>query len=175
MGFLRIDFNHLYEDYNKLVFQIAFRITKNKTVSEDIVQETFLKAYKKLDTLSEQEKAGSWLSAIATRTSIDFLRKEIRAREVLLDPFTIELNGSIVPAGESVQESVDIMLLKQDIETHIKQLPVAQQEVFMLRIQYGMNEEEIAKKLDLKKSTVKTRFFRARKKLKHMYKLKCSA
>ncbi|WP_421384914.1 RNA polymerase sigma factor [Bacillus salacetis] len=168
-------FNHLYKQYHKLVYHIALRITKDSNLSEDVVQETFIKAYKKIDTLIDESKAGGWLSSIATRTSIDFIRREIRAREVLIDPYNIETECLLSSTREEVEESVDISLFKEELFTEIKQLPSAQQEVFLLRVQYGLNEDEIAKKLDLKRSTVKTRFFRARKKLKNLYTLKYSA
>ena len=172
---MAVHFDQLYLQYHKLVYHIALRITRDSSLSEDIVQETFLKAYKKIDTLIDEKKAGGWLSSIATRTSIDFIRKEIRAGEVPIDPFNIELDCLLSSSQEDVERTVDITLLKEELVTEIRQLPLAQQQVFLLRVQYGMNEEEIAEKLDLKRSTVKTRFFRARKKLKNLYTLKYSA
>jgi RNA polymerase sigma factor (sigma-70 family) len=172
---LTVDFEYLYIHYQKLVYHIAFRITKDGSLSEDIVQETFIKAYKKIDTLIDEKKAGAWLSSIATRTSIDFIRKEIRTREILIDPFNIEIDCLVSSTREEVEQAVDVTLLKEELATEIRQLPLAQQEVFLLRVEYGMNEEEIAQRLDLKRSTVKTRFFRARRKLKNLYILKYSA
>jgi RNA polymerase sigma factor (sigma-70 family) len=172
---MSIHIDDLYMHYKKLVYHIALRITKDSSLSEDIVQETFIKAFKKIDTLVDESKAGCWLSSIATRTSIDYIRREIRAREVLIDPYKIEGEWLLSSTREDVEEIVDILLFKEELVTEIKQLPPAQQEVFLLRVQDGLNEEEIAQKLDLKKSTVKTRFFRARKRLKNLYALKYSA
>ncbi|RIW38458.1 RNA polymerase sigma factor [Bacillus salacetis] len=172
---MAVNFEILYVNYYKMVYHIALRITKDSNLSEDIVQETFIKAYKKIDTLIDEEKAGGWLSSIAARTSIDFIRKEIRAREVLVDPFSVEVDSFLSSTREEVEQAVNVNLLKEELATEIRQLPLAQQEVFLLRVQHGMNEEEIAEKLDLKRSTVKTRFFRARKKLKNLYSLKYSA
>ncbi|WP_409253955.1 RNA polymerase sigma factor [Bacillus sp. SCS-153A] len=172
---MEVHFEHLYKQYRKLVYHIALRITRDSSLSEDIVQETFLKAYRKIDTLIDIQKAGGWLSSIATRTSIDFVRKEIRAGEVLIDPYNKELDCLLSSTREDVERTVDVTLLKEELVTEIRQLPLAQQEVFLLRVHYGMNEEEIAEKLDLKRSTVKTRFFRARQKLKNVYTLKYSA
>lgn len=168
-------FESLYSNHHKLVYHIAYRITRNSILAEDIVQETFLKAYKKIDSLIDEKKAGGWLSSIATRTSIDFVRKEARAMEVLIDPSIIEFDCPLQAAEYDVEQSVNASLLKEELLTQIKQLPLAQQEVFMLRVLHGLNEEEIAERLELKKSTVKTRFFRARKKLKNLYTIKISA
>ncbi|WP_456271323.1 RNA polymerase sigma factor [Bacillus sp. AK031] len=172
---MAVCFDQLYTKYNKLVFHIAYRITKDSSLSEDIVQETFLKAFNKIESLVDESKAGGWLSSIATRTSIDFVRKEIRAREVLIDPADLERESKFLSSGQEVEHFVGISLLKEELVTEIRQLPPGQQEVFLLRVQYGLNEKEIAERLDIKRSTVKTRFFRARQTLKNRYSMKFSA
>lgn len=170
-----IDFNQLYCLHSKRLHYIAFQYTKDRFLAEDLVQEAFLKAYKKIDTVEDTNKLGAWLAAITARTAIDFLRSEKRKSWLLVDPFIMEpmLGSSIIE--ENIEDVVGIHLFQEELSRTMEQLSKEFQEVLILKIQYGLKENEIASLLDLKSTTVKTRLYRARKHLKQAFLVKESA
>ncbi|MFD0826172.1 RNA polymerase sigma factor [Neobacillus sp. M.A.Huq-85] len=170
-----IDFNQIFREYSQRLHYIAYSYTKDRFIAEDIVQEAFLKAYKKLDTVEDSNKLGAWLSAITARTAIDFLRVEKRKGLMLVDPATMEPVIGLERSGENLEEEVGIRLFKEEVNETMGCLSKEFQEVLILKIHYGLKENEIACLLNLKAATVKTRLYRARKQLKHAYAEKVSA
>jgi RNA polymerase sigma factor (sigma-70 family) len=164
MEMAAIDFDELYRIHGKKLLQIAFSITKDRHLAEDVVQETFIKAYKKADTIVDAHKVGSWLAAIAARTAIDYLRAEKRRKWLPSDQSIMEQIFS--DTDRSLEKEVEIILFKEEIQHMLYLLTREYQQVLVLRFQYGLKEDEIACKLNLKSGTVKTRLHRARKQLK---------
>src|SRR5438445_3761480 len=74
-------FRVLVERHSRSVFRLAFRMTGNEHDAEDVVQETFLKAYRKLDAFEERAQFGSWLHRIAANCAYDLLRARVRRDE----------------------------------------------------------------------------------------------
>jgi RNA polymerase sigma factor (sigma-70 family) len=161
-----IDFDELYRKYEKKLRHIAFSITKDRHLAEDVVQETFIKAYKKKDSIEDAEKIGSWLSAIAGRTAIDYLRAEKRRKWLPSDQTVMEQIFSDQDYHPSIEKEVEIILFKEDLQHVLYKLTIEYQEVLVLRVQYGLKEDEIASQLNIKSGTVKTRLHRARKQLR---------
>ena len=161
-----IDFDELYNNHSKKLRHIAYNITKDRHLAEDVVQETFIKAYKKIETIEDTGKIGAWLSAIAGRTAIDFLRAEKRRKWLPSDQSLMDQIFSDQDVKPSIEKEVEILLFKEDIQHLLYKLTIEYQEVLVLRVQYGLKEEEIALQLNLKSGTVKTRLHRARKQLK---------
>ncbi|RLQ93379.1 RNA polymerase sigma factor [Falsibacillus albus] len=168
-------FDEVFAKFHKLIYQIGYRMIKDVGLAEDIMQETFLKAYKKMDSIEDQNKLGAWLSSIATRTAIDFIRKEKRLKETMVDDTDITIIKQGNQESGIVENEVELLFMKENIHEKILLLPDCQKEVFLLRIQFGLKEHEIAEKLHLKPATVKTRMYRARKQLKLMMNCRESA
>lgn len=158
-------FEDVYIQFNRLIYHIAYKLTKDAQLSEDIVQETFMKAYRKWDTLIDFRKIQGWLSSIANRTAIDFIRKESKRREELVDDQETYDSPFISCAARMVESEVDFHLLEEEIEERIGMLPATQQEVLRLKAIHGLSDKEIARRLNLNPATVKTRYHRARKQL----------
>jgi RNA polymerase sigma-70 factor (ECF subfamily) len=72
-------FRRLVRQYGKIVHTVSYRLLKDQARAEDVMQETFLKAYDTIDTLHDPRRLGSWLKSIAWNKSIDILRAEKRA------------------------------------------------------------------------------------------------
>ncbi|MEH7107894.1 MULTISPECIES: RNA polymerase sigma factor [Bacillaceae] len=160
------DFDELYSIYAKQMYYIALKYTREHYSAEDIVQEAFIKAYKKLDTVDDPQKLGGWLSVITARTAIDFLRFEKRRDWLLVDSAMMEPILGPDTLGISTEETVCIRLLQEEIGCSLGKLSSEFQEVLILKVQYGLKEHEIASLLNVKSATVKTRLYRARKQLK---------
>lgn len=161
-----VDFEALVALFSKKLTQKAYSITKDWHTAEDVVQESFIKAYKKVETIENIEKIGAWLSAITTRTAIDFLRADKRRKWVPVDFTYMDYLEFHAETGISPEEEVEINILKDELNQSIDDLSKEYQEVLVLRMKYGLKEAEIANLLQLKSTTVKTRLHRARKKLK---------
>lgn len=161
-----IDFDELYNKHSKKLRHIAYNITKDRFLAEDVVQETFIKAYRKIETIEDTEKIGAWLSAIAGRTAIDYLRAEKRRKWLPSDQSLMEQIFSDQDFNQTIEKEVEMILFKEDVQQLLYKLTLEYQEVLVLRLQYGLKEQEIALQLNLKSGTVKTRLHRARKQLK---------
>ncbi|HJV32322.1 MAG TPA: RNA polymerase sigma factor [Bacillales bacterium] len=165
-----IHFNQIYTKYSKRLLFIAYSVTRDRFLAEDVVQETFIKAFKRMGTVEDFDKMGSWLSSIATRTAIDFLRAEKRKNCLLVEQSVLE--GVHDQRASNTEEKVIFKLLKEDISHSLRALSKEYQIVLTLKLQHGLKETEIARLLRLKSSTVKTRIYRARKQLKQMFETK---
>ncbi|MBN8192362.1 RNA polymerase sigma factor [Bacillus sp. NTK074B] len=157
-----LTYEEMYEQFHKLIYHIAYNVTKDIHLSQDIVQETFLKAYLKIDTLLDVTKTKSWLTSIARCTAIDFLRKRVKCHEILMEEHEV-LHS--LEDHQSLESEIEVRFLKSVIQDSIKSLPSTQQEVMALKVTEDLSDSEIASKLNLPASTVKTRFHRGRKQL----------
>lgn len=162
-----IDFSEIYSLFYKRLFHVAYSITRDLHLAEDVVQETFIKALKKMETIEEESKVGAWLSVIATRTAIDFLRSERKKRGIPMEKEMLECLGLVMK--HNVEEEVETGFLVEQVHCAIRKLTIDYQDVLMLKLGHGLKENEIARVLDLKPSTVKTRIYRARKQLKLLF------
>ncbi|WP_409276067.1 RNA polymerase sigma factor [Neobacillus sp. SCS-31] len=161
-----LDFDQLYSTYAGKLKQIAYSITRDLHIAEDVVQESFLKAYKKLGTVQDTGKIAAWLRSVTRRTAIDFVRGEKRKRWMPADQTVMEQRISEQGAVESTEKKVEFIALKEEVRGAVFQMGIEYQSVLVLRFDYGMSEHEIASRLNLKSGTVRTRLYRARLHLK---------
>jgi len=153
-------FEYLVAKYKKLVYSIAISFFKDPHLAEDITQEVFFKAYRKLDMYDTGMKFSSWISRIAHNTCIDTLRKNKN--------YTVAAEEN--PVVEDTTESADDILInkekKQWLEEQIRLLKPGYKTPLLLFHQAGLSYEEIAKVMNVPLSIVKNRIYRARKMLK---------
>lgn len=161
-----MDMNELCTLYNKRLFQVAYCITRDYYLAQDAVQETLIKAYQKMDTIEDPEKIGAWLSAIAARTAIDIVRKERKLNDRTAS--NVEIETANIKMDQNVEQEVEMNLLKEQIHQAINSLSLDQRKVFLLKINSGLKEREIAQLLKINQNTVKTKIYRVRKQLKEM-------
>lgn len=158
--------NELCTLYNKRLFQVAYCITRDYYLAQDAVQETLIKAYQKMDTIEDPEKIGAWLSAIAARAAIDIVRKERKLNDRTASH--VEIETANIKMDQNVEQEVEMNLLKEQIHQAINSLSLDQRKVFLLKINSGLKEKEIAQLLKINQNTVKTKIYRIRKQLKEM-------
>ncbi|EFV76871.1 hypothetical protein HMPREF1013_02895 [Bacillus sp. 2_A_57_CT2] len=164
-----MDITELYTCHYKRLYHICFSMTRDAYLAEDIVQETFIKAMKKAETIIDEEKAGAWLSVIARRTALDAIRRERRKAAVPMEQDMLECLG--VATKQNVEQEVESDFAAGEITGAVKKLTGSYRDILLLKIDRGLKEREIAAMLNLNPSTVKTRIFRARKQLKMMVKM----
>lgn len=152
----QIRYEALVKALHSDLYRYAYWLSNEKQVAEDLVQETFLRAWRALDSLNDEKAAKSWLITILRRENARrFERKRFDMSEY--EEATICDNTSTSS--------------EQDIENHwlrekIARLPEEYKEPLVLQIIGGFSGEEIAELLSLNKNTVMTRLFRARNQLK---------
>ncbi|SDZ09249.1 RNA polymerase sigma-70 factor, ECF subfamily [Evansella caseinilytica] len=168
-----IDFDELYSQFYRRLFHIGYSITRDRHLAEDVVHETFLKAYLKAETIEDEGKIGSWLSSIAARTAIDVFRREKKKKGILMEQEMLDYLGEKM--SFHVEQEVETWFLEEQMKTAIRKLKLDYQNVLMLKLGYDLKEDEIAHVLHLKPSTVKTRIYRARKQLKLLFEKQMSA
>ncbi len=138
------------------LFRYAYWLCHDKQVAEDLVQETFLRAWRALDSLKEEKAAKAWL--------ISILRRENARRFERKQFDLVELDAQPVADHKSIgtEQEMENELLRR----HIAQLAPEYREPLVLQVLGGFSGEEIAQQLGLNKNTVMTRLFRARSQLK---------
>jgi len=162
-------YTSLMERHQVAIFHIINRIVRNDEAANDLVQETFMKAFASLATYRSEYKFSTWLYKIAANASIDFLRKR-RVHALSLDrPLETE-DGSmeIEVADYSFHPELELERKQQrlSIEVAINSLPPKYREVIVYRHKDDKSYEEIADLLSIPVGTVKARIFRARELLK---------
>lgn len=155
----------LVEKYQNALYHHIRRIVRDRAELEDLVQESFIKAFSALDSYSTQYAFSTWLYKIATNHAIDYLRKKklrtesidkpIKTREGEMD---VELPDTTYRPDRHIVEDQRKTLIQQAIDA----LPPKYYRVIVLRHQHEKTYDEIARELDLPLGTVKAHIFRAR-------------
>ena len=160
----------LMQANNRRLFRLARGILRNDAEAEDVVQETWVRAFTHLDSFRGHSSFATWLSRIAMNEALGRLRRARPNVEwTTLPPGTLEAQIIQFPnsaASEDPEKSMAQREIRHVVEHAIDELPEAFRIVFITRVIEGMNVEETAELLDLKPETVKTRLHRARNMLK---------
>jgi len=145
--------------YNEDVKRFIFSKIKDEQVTDDLLQETFIKVHTKLHTLQQQDKLKSWVFTIARYSVLDFFRASNLSQEFL--------DNSII-ADEEPQEHNE----EDCLHGILKTLPKKYRDPLFLSDIKGLKQREVASQLKLKLPTLKSRIQRARKMIKEGY-VKC--
>lgn len=159
-------FRELVERHSRTMFRVAYRMTGNEHDADDVVQETFLRAYRQLEHFEERANFGTWLHRIAVNCSLDLLRARGRAdKHYGGDPEAAELAGAA-----KVDAQQDRLLMSSELQQHVaaamERLSGNERTAFVLRHFEGMPVEEIGKTLGIQVNAAKHTIFRAVRKLR---------
>lgn len=146
-----------------VVYRIALFYTQDPYLAEDAVQETFIKAYKQIHTLKDHTKARAWLSVIAKRSSIDLIRREQSSRWISIEEINDENIRSTTP---TLEEEVEMHWIYQQTLSGIEKLKPEFQQIIRLKMIMELKDEEIARILNLRLGTVRSRLYHAKCKLR---------
>ena len=163
-------FTQLVDKYERKIFRLGRHITQNEEDAEDILQETFLKAYEHLPEFQGNSKFYTWLVRIAVNESLMKLRKRKTGRMVSLDD-TIDTGEDTMPREIAVWEdnpekNYSREELRRILEEAIESLPPIFRTVFILRDVDELSTEETAGVLNISVPAVKSRLLRARLQLR---------
>jgi len=150
-------FETLVKAYSNDLYRFAYWLCSNHSIADDLVQETFLRAWKALDKLEDEKKAKSWL--------ITILRRE-NARRFERKSFDL-VDIEEVVVEDKISLNPEQSLQKQQLHQAILNLDIDYREPLILQTIGGFKTSEIAQMLNLNLNTVNTRLFRARDQLRH--------
>ena len=162
-------FKELVDRHQTSVFHVVFRLVRDRELANDLVQETFMKAFSSLKTYRSEYRFSTWLYKIAANSSIDHLRKK-RIKALSLDSPIKTNDGEIGFEVADYSHHPEREMVRREqavsIDEAISSLPKKYRQVIVARHREEKSYEEIAAELNVPVGTVKARIFRARELLK---------
>jgi RNA polymerase sigma-70 factor, ECF subfamily len=156
----------IMQSNNRRLYRLARGILRNDGEAEDVVQETYVRAFTHLESFRADSSLATWLARIAINEALGRLRRQRPNVEwTTLPPGVLEAQVIQFPLSASSgdpEKSMAQREIQRVVEHAIDELPEAFRLVFITRVIEGMNVEETADILGLKPETVKTRLHRAR-------------
>lgn len=165
-------FEKIVEDYQGVVYSVAYRYAENTQDAADMAQEVFIKMFKNINSFQEKSKLSTWIYRVATNMCIDIVKKESRNSVAYsFDEGYEDKDGSTLYNGlvdDSMQpdEIVEKREIKDAVNSAISKLSDKYKTVIILRDIEGLHYEEIAEIVDCSVGTVKSRISRGRKNLR---------
>jgi len=160
-------FRLLVERHSVRLFQLAFRMTGNEQDAEDLVQETFLRAYKQLNRFQSRAGLGTWLYRIAANCSLDLLRRQKRRGEQETVEFdSEEAFPAILSDAPAPDQQVYHGEVRQKVESVMRELTPMERTAFVLRHFEGLSIGEIGSALGVGPGATKQSIFRAVQKMR---------
>jgi RNA polymerase sigma-70 factor (ECF subfamily) len=154
-------FRLVVDQYARPLHRLAYRLTRNEDDAEDVVQETFIRLFRRIDSFDGRSSFATWLHRVAANAALDLLRKrrpeegEERLEEMHAD-------------NDSAQTIVDRLTVRRAVGEGMKSLSGKERTAFILRHYEGMSLEEIGQVLGTDTSATKNTIFRAVRKLRQI-------
>jgi len=167
----KAEFAKLVNQYSNSVYRIALKILSDPSDAEDVLQETFIKAFRALPGFEGRSSISTWLFRIATNEALMLVRKR-KPEFVLVDepdaPDEEENSGQVQITDWCCMPEAELMSdeSRRHLEEAVQDLTPALRAVFVLRDMEGLSIKETAEALDVSEQVVKTRLLRARLRLR---------
>ena len=160
-------FSELVTRYEKTVYNLALRMVGDRSDAADMAQEAFVKAWTNLPSYRGESRFSAWLYRITTNVCLDFLRHKSRRPQVSLSTSDDDEERQLdIPDPKSMPEELLMKKLGMEaVHRGLERLPPKHRQILVMRELGGLSYSEIAAQLSLEEGTVKSRIFRARKRL----------
>ena len=161
-------FEKLVLEHQKNVYNLALKMLGNPEDASDVSQETFLRAFRSLGSFQGDSRFSVWLYRMTSNVCIDFLRKRKRRAEVSMTVVNDEDEKSELEIPDerfSPEQTLDRQERIRAVHEGLQKLPEEYRRILTMREIGGLSYEELAEALELELGTVKSKLFRARKKL----------
>jgi len=164
------EFSRLVESYSNKIYRLAIKMLNQQQDAEDVLQETFLKAYRGIKSFDGRSKISTWLFRIATNEALMILRRKHPDLVSIDEPVETEdgeqepvqiIDWCCLPENELLSEET-----REKLDAAVQKLPESLRIVFILRDIDDLSTHETAEVLDLSDTAVKTRLSRARLRLR---------
>jgi RNA polymerase sigma-70 factor (ECF subfamily) len=163
-------FRPLVERYSHMIFVLAYRMTSSESDAEEIVQETFLRAYRALSSFESRANFATWLYRIATNCSLDLLSRRKNqpqsASETMNDEEDESPEQRLPSSDPDPERQMYSAELQGKIAAAMNLLTPVEKAAFVLRHYEGRSVEEIATSLNVKTGAAKQSIFRAVQKMR---------
>jgi RNA polymerase sigma-70 factor (ECF subfamily) len=161
-------FRALVDAHSRSIFNLAYRMTGNQEDADEVVQETFLRAYKNLEKFELRSKFSTWVYRIAVNRCLDMLEKKKITGDYTIsdDPDPEEHTVQVASTEAGPERQLLSREANEKIATAMKLLTPTERIAFTLRHMEGRSIEEISKTLKVKENAAKNTIFRAVKKLR---------
>ena len=158
-------FRDLVVRHSQRVFSTAFRITGNADDADDVVQETFLRAYRKLRLFDGRSQFNTWLHRITVNCSMDLMRKKARRSAHEMSDEAVGEGRLIAmdPRPDRLAASGEV---GRQVEKVLRSLSPTERTVFVLRHFEGYTSKEIGQMLGMRSGAIRNAVFRAVKKMR---------
>lgn len=159
--------SHLYEvlmrRYNQRLFRVAVSILHEQSEADDVIQETYVRAYQHLADFEGRAKFSTWLTRIAVHESLARARRSARFQSVeYIEDYNGDIMSPLTSSGHDPEQEASRRELSAVLEKAILGLPEDYRMILMMRHIEEMSTEETAECLQISEQNVKTRLFRAR-------------
>ena len=151
----RLAQKELYDKYKNAMFTLIYRITNDLKLSEEILQDAFMKVFKHINNFRGEASIGSWIKTIVTRTALEKVKQKIR-----FEPLEGQAYEEVIDWGHHL----DIDYLEQAIQS----LPEGYRAVFVLIEIEGYAHKEVSMMLGISIGTSKSQLYHAKRKLKEL-------
>ena len=155
----------IYEKYSKLVYNYLYKITNNKELSEDLMQETFYSAIKNINSFNNKCKISTWLCQIAKNKYMNEIRKQnvlVSMEEYSFDYFNIYINNETNNIEQNLIKNEE----KEILYKNLNKLDDTIRELFFLKIKLNFTFKEIAIILGKTEEWARVNFYRTKIKIK---------
>jgi RNA polymerase sigma-70 factor (ECF subfamily) len=153
----------LYKMYAKAMFNICLRMMNDREDAEDMLQESFSEAFRRLDSFRHESTFGAWLKMIVINKCINEIKRKKAQLEFFDDmtPFEDE---------EDLTDEQETGLSPEKVRKAMEQLPKGSRMIFSLYLLEGYDHQEISEILDISESNSKTQYMRAKQRIKEILK-----
>ncbi len=158
-------FREIVERHSRRLFKTAYRLTGNEAHADDVVQETFLRAYRNLQRFDARSQLGTWLYRITVNCAMDLMRKEARrtARETSEDKLEMATLEAHEPRPDRLAASGE---LGRAVARVLADLSPTERTAFVLRHFEGYSSVEIGRLLGMRSGATRNAVFRAVRKMR---------
>jgi RNA polymerase sigma-70 factor (ECF subfamily) len=173
------EFNLIFNEQHKPVFNYVLRMVKERSVAEELTQDVFIKAYRSLGSFRGDADISTWIYRIATNACLDHFRSRPHRKSELTDLLSSEdlLTQAMPPDNKRLPTAEDALItseMSSCVQGYIDDLPDDYRAVILLHDLQGFTNPEIAKITGTSLDNVKIRLHRARKKMKDVFSTNCS-
>ena len=160
------EFLSYYDEYKHKIYTFFYyRLPNDTDLVEDLISETFLKAFEKFDTFNDRYAFSTWIYTIARNVLIDYFRKNKKVENI--DDINEGRLSIIDKNADVLQEKIDVKIGVEQIKKILNTLPKLQKECILLRYLEDMEYKKIAEVTDKSQDNVRQAISRGLKKLKN--------
>jgi RNA polymerase sigma-70 factor (ECF subfamily) len=155
-------FAYLVDSYKDMVYSLAYKMTKNKEESEEISQDTFIKAYKNLNKFKGESKFSTWLYRIAYHTCLDQIKKN-KNNNTTFEIHEVTLNQ--IQSADDILQGIERRERAKIMDECLLRLPEEERSILWMFYYDELSLKEIIEVTSLTEANVKVKLHRARKRL----------